>query len=386
MDTVAVFGASGFIGTTFVEHLMREGKYQVWPFINSGKNAWRLARLGLDLERADVLDDTNLVRALEGCTHVVNSIMGPQKVMFDGLKNLLAACQTVGVKRFVHLSSITAYGEPPPPDSVYEEAQPNPQRGTYGWIKMNQDNMVLKAAEEGLPCIVLCPPIVSGPRSTQLMWLLNTINEHRFAQVEGGKHPCAVVDVDNLAHAMVLALDAPDPDGKRIFILDDIVPTWSALLEGMVPLFEPGVAYPDISRAEAERLMKQKDKVRLSPVGTLKHLMSPKVRQVLTHDPLIRSISRTVKQILPDSTVKAIRQKGKVPKVRKTAKPKPSYDTLQLARQLRGVFHSGERAKAKLGYTPLYSFDESMVRFRNWYMDEKGWTSEHADLIKELEH
>ena len=295
MKTVAVFGASGFIGTTFVEQLLARGDCEVKPFIHSGRNAWRLARLGLSLQQVDVLDQKNLERAISGCTHVVNSIMGPRVVMFDGLKNLLAASQKVEVQRFVHLSSITAYGEPPLPESVVENAKPQPRRGTYGWIKMTQDQLVSDFVGRGLSSAVLCPPLVSGPRSTQLIWLLKTINENRFAQIESGEAPCAVVDVENLAHAMMLALDSPDPGDQRIFILDDMVPNWADLIQELEPVFEPGVDIPIISVEEAKQYINYREK--LSPIRTAKFLTSPQVRQVLNRDPLIRSVGNMAPRV-----------------------------------------------------------------------------------------
>jgi hypothetical protein len=57
---------------------------------------------------------------------------------------------------------------------------------------------------------------------------------------------------------------------------------------------------------------------------------------------------------------------------------------LLLARQLRGVWHSGARAKAVLGYTPLLTFEASLARFRSWYAAMHGWNSSHADLLAHL--
>src|SRR5688572_25138037 len=126
MSKVAVFGAGGFVGTALVERLVRQG-CDLKVLINSGRRAWRLARLGIDLARVDVLDPSSIAAALQGCSHVVNCIMGSDQVMLRGLDNLLKSSLRSGVQRFVHLSSITVYGEPPAPESTHEDARPTPR-------------------------------------------------------------------------------------------------------------------------------------------------------------------------------------------------------------------------------------------------------------------
>jgi nucleoside-diphosphate-sugar epimerase len=86
--------------------------------------------------------------------------------MIDGLRNILAACRSAGVRRFVHLSSVLVY-DPPPPESTDEDAPAIPQPGaeSYGFMKLEQDKMVQGAAKSRLPAVILCPPNISGPFS-----------------------------------------------------------------------------------------------------------------------------------------------------------------------------------------------------------------------------
>ena len=127
MKTIAVVGASGFVGATFVERMMSREGVQLRPFIRSSGNAWRLARHGsLQLATLDLLSEAETRKALEGCTHVVNCSRGNPKVMGLGLDNLLKASQAAGVQRFVHLSSVAVYGEPPHPKSIHENAPTEP--------------------------------------------------------------------------------------------------------------------------------------------------------------------------------------------------------------------------------------------------------------------
>ena len=130
MKTIAVVGASGFVGATFVERMMSREDVRLRPFIRSSGNAWRLARHGsLELETLDLLSETETQKALEGCTHVVNCSRGNPEVMGLGLDNLLKAAQTAGVQRFVHLSSVCGVRRAPASAEYSRRAhRPSPRK------------------------------------------------------------------------------------------------------------------------------------------------------------------------------------------------------------------------------------------------------------------
>ncbi|HEY9446059.1 MAG TPA: NAD(P)-dependent oxidoreductase, partial [Burkholderiales bacterium] len=139
MRRIAVVGASGLVGSTLTERLLAQGADEIVPFIHSSGNAMRLARRGVELKMLDLMEPTQVEAALAGVTHVVNCSRGSDEVMLTGLSNLLAASRKHRVERFVHLSSVAVYGDPPPPESSAEDAPALPARGTYGWIKLQQD-------------------------------------------------------------------------------------------------------------------------------------------------------------------------------------------------------------------------------------------------------
>jgi NAD dependent epimerase/dehydratase family len=51
---VAVFGASGFVGSALVERLQQKG-VELVPVIHTAGNAWRLARHGIPLRAVDLM-------------------------------------------------------------------------------------------------------------------------------------------------------------------------------------------------------------------------------------------------------------------------------------------------------------------------------------------
>jgi nucleoside-diphosphate-sugar epimerase len=67
---IAVVGASGLVGSTLVKRMLATGSHDVLPLIHRSGNAWRLARLDLDLRPLDLLDYAQVKTRLAGCTHM----------------------------------------------------------------------------------------------------------------------------------------------------------------------------------------------------------------------------------------------------------------------------------------------------------------------------
>ncbi|MBN2267753.1 MAG: NAD(P)-dependent oxidoreductase [Candidatus Babeliaceae bacterium] len=387
---VAIFGASGFVGSTFVEQLLFKKSYEeVRVFIHSSGNAWRLARRELNLRLVDVLSRTEVRKALEGCTHVVNCTRGPDEVMLMGLRNLLQESRLQGIQRFIHLSSVAVYGDPPSPESKYEEAKPNPAPQSYGWVKAQQDLMVSQAHQRGLKSIILCPPNISGPYSPFVLGVLNDMRQGTLALLDEGKMVINLVDVENLCHAIELALTCEEADGRRIFVTDAEPITWKDFTEALMPIADRKDPLPSFPREEFLKLFRpEQRKDHISFLRTIKHLVSSDVRAALRKDPFLEKVDHSIRSLigkLPVRVEDRLRYAIEGPiSVRKVADSNP-YSSRYNVQQLRGVYHTCERAKKSLGYEPRYTFTESMTRFCAWYQAMYGVGTESWKLTRELE-
>ncbi len=350
MRRIAIVGASGFVGSTLVERLLAQGQDEVLPLIHSSGNAMRLARLGIDLPAVDLLAQDEIDAALQGCTHVVNCALGSADVIVKGLQNLLSACRKHKVKRFIHLSSVLVYGDPPPPDSVHEDAQPFPNDPYgYGRLKLQQDRMVQQACRAGLPSVILCPPNISGSYSPFLVRVLDALRAGAFT--------------------------------------DDEETTWRDVIEGLAPVAERTDPVPVITREELLSLRTAHSTPSVSVMQSLKHLVSRDVRLALRQDPLWAK----VEQVLGQSVTrlgKAVEERLRlsiagpppVPKVNRG----PQYNMHVCLQQLRGVRHACDLAKHELGYKPLYTFAASMRAFCAWYRSQHGMDTSSWNLLKQL--
>jgi predicted dehydrogenase/nucleoside-diphosphate-sugar epimerase len=381
---VAVFGASGFVGSALVERLRRKG-IDVAAAIHSAGNAWRLARYGIPLRSVDVMSPTAIAEFLDDATHVVNCTRGPDDVMIRGLKNILTAAAAHRVRRFVHLSSVAVYGDPPPPEAAHEESIPRPAPASYGALKLQQDQLVARAHARGLSCVILCPPNITGVYSPFLCGVIEDLRRGSLALVDEGRMPVNVVDVENLCHAIELALCVDSADGRRMFITDDDSITWQNLADELRPLAELVGPLPSLPRSAV--VAPDPAARRISLWKAMRHLVSSEVRSALRTDPLFDRLEATARVLiknLPGQIEHRLRinlggdaQICQVP----TAK---TFGSRYVWQQLRAVVHSCERAKGAIGFSPVIEFRESMARFRSWYIATRGMEMESWPLAREL--
>jgi uncharacterized protein YbjT (DUF2867 family) len=110
--TVLVTGGTGFIGPHIV-HTLRASDTPVRALVRDPARAGRLAAWGVELATGDVTNPASLRAACEGVDaviHLVAIIKGRaadfERVMSEGTRNVVAAAQDAGVRRFVLASAL----------------------------------------------------------------------------------------------------------------------------------------------------------------------------------------------------------------------------------------------------------------------------------------
>jgi nucleoside-diphosphate-sugar epimerase len=169
---VLITGATGFIGCRVAEVLSNRAGYAVRALVHKPGNASRLARLPVEMIQADLRDKAAIEAALAGCDAVVHCAIGTtygdhkqiRAVTVGGTENLLAAVQAnKKIRRFVHLSSLSVYGDEVR-GTIDESIKPSPSKNDkYGRTKFAAEQLVIAAARQGLSSIVLRPGCVYGP-------------------------------------------------------------------------------------------------------------------------------------------------------------------------------------------------------------------------------
>lgn len=206
-----VTGATGFIASHLLPALVEAG----WTVRGCGRRPrpdWFPGEVdyrSIDLARPDGLeslyDDVTHLFHLAGASSSTSTQEEMQRFNVEATANLLAAVPSTGLKRMLHMSSTSVYGEEVQlPVPVPEDVEPRPSRG-YGKAKWETEQVVWAEADRGLPVVVLRPVSVFGPGNVKLL-------------------ASAVLDVAIEAWAGLDTLAVPaTPIEQRLVHIDDLV-------------------------------------------------------------------------------------------------------------------------------------------------------------------
>ena len=115
-----ITGATGLLGSHIAEQLRAAGQ-PVRALVRPNSDTRFMDSLGVEKVLGDITDPASLAEAFKGVTTVYHSAAqvgdwGPWDryvaVTIEGTRNMLAAAKAAGVGRFLHVSSISAYGHP----------------------------------------------------------------------------------------------------------------------------------------------------------------------------------------------------------------------------------------------------------------------------------
>jgi nucleoside-diphosphate-sugar epimerase len=219
--TIAVLGASGFVGSRLLEVFHLSGFATVRPIVRNYSSLARLARFNLDWRVADACDQDALQTAFKGCDAVVNLVVADADIIVKNAILSYEAAQAAGVKRLVFMSSASVHGQAPSPGT--DEASPlhTNHRFAYNNAKVRAELALAKSRRKGdVELVILRPAIVYGPRSRWIVDIADQLLCGNAYLVNGGLGVCNSIYVDNLIEAIQLALSVPSVD-REIFLVGD---------------------------------------------------------------------------------------------------------------------------------------------------------------------
>ncbi len=171
--TAFVTGGTGFVGTNLV-HALASAGWRTVVLRRPTSDLRHLAGLPVEFAEGDVTDLASLRRAIPEGTdavfHIAASISfwsrrdaEQTRVNVDGTRNAVAAARERGVKRFVHTSSIAAYGVH---RNVIDEETPSTAErapANYPRTKWLAEVEVRRGIDAGLDAVILNPANIVGP-------------------------------------------------------------------------------------------------------------------------------------------------------------------------------------------------------------------------------
>jgi len=219
--TVALTGASGFIGGAIAHYLCHAG-YSVQALVRSPEQANKLENLGVKPIRGDLADTNSLIPFVKNCRFVIHcagTIRGIDQADFlptnvNGVSHLIQACLVQSPPpRFVLLSSLAAR---------------EPSLSPYAWSKREGEKTLMKEANS-MKWVIFRPPAVYGPNDKALLPLFTLIKKGIGIQLGPSNAKFSLIHEKDLAQVILRWLEKGSPFSE-IFEVDDGFPggyTWA---------------------------------------------------------------------------------------------------------------------------------------------------------------
>ena len=217
---VLVTGASGFVGHAACRELLARG-HEVRALVRrAGSEPDGTAAVAGDLTDAATLAAAVREAAPEGVVHLAAEIATQRdaervrEVNVEGMRRLLEACGAADAPKVVFASTVVT-GEAN--GALLTEDEALPVQTPYGRSKQEGEALLLGS---GLPGVVVRPGHVYGPGGWYEHELARLRQPGRFAVIGRGDNLWDVVHVDDVARALVDALERA-PAGEIYHASDD---------------------------------------------------------------------------------------------------------------------------------------------------------------------
>jgi nucleoside-diphosphate-sugar epimerase len=243
--SVLVTGATGFIGSHLVDTLLERG-CKVHCVVRETSNLQWLDTSRVILHTGDLhqpetyqdsLNEVDYVFHCAGITRANNR--------HDYLHNNARVCipfyrscveHGKQIKGVVHVSSLAAVGPTPSGQKVDEDAPCHPLT-YYGKSKLMGEEIALGYASE-LPMVILRPPVVYGGREVNFFSYLKAIKWRMAIKIGTAPRTLSLIHAQDLADAMIRAVEAPDPNRNVFFITDGNTYSWDDVANAAMKALE----------------------------------------------------------------------------------------------------------------------------------------------------
>lgn len=259
-----VTGATGMLGSHIAERLVAQGRH-VRALVRPNSDTRFLEALRVSLVRGDLTHPQSCIEAVQGVDTIYHAAAkvgdwGPwrefQHSCIDATRQLATAAQSAGIRRFLHISSTSAYGHPPEGGPPIHESAPMGQNfwiwDSYTRSKVESERILWQlATERGLPLTIIRPSWLYGERDrTTTARLVQRLRQRRVLLIGSGENPLSAVYVGIVADAALLAAHDPGSVGEAYNITNQGPITQRAFLN----LLAEAAGAPPVTRSVPYRL------------------------------------------------------------------------------------------------------------------------------------
>lgn len=224
---ILILGATGFIGRELTRQLVGAGRAVRVLVRNPGRLPEDLQTApGVEIVRGDLTRPEDLSRAMDGCRVVYHLARANVKTWeefveqdIEVTRRVAESCLSSQVERLIYTGTIDSYYAGARAGTIAESTPLDPKiawRNLYARAKAVSEEVLLTMhRERGLPVTIFRPGIVIGRGGSPFHWGIGMWSYNAVCRVWGrGRNPLPLVLVEDVARALVLALDAPKLAGE----------------------------------------------------------------------------------------------------------------------------------------------------------------------------
>ena len=248
-----VTGATGAVGETLVRQLLDRG-WRVTAFHRATSNVDALKALGVDLATGDLTSAKDAMRAIPQDADAVFHLAADlslwskrNEAQFEtnviGTRNIVNAALHNRARRFIHTSTISAYGRPGTPISETTPSVAGASHVGYERTKWLAEEEVRDGVRRGLDAVIVNPCAVMGP-GIRTGWAMI------FRQIKSGAMKAlpsgdvVVNHIDDVAAALISAYER-GRCGENYILTGDTV-SFAELIREAASLSGVGLTAPTV--------------------------------------------------------------------------------------------------------------------------------------------
>jgi nucleoside-diphosphate-sugar epimerase len=240
--TYLVTGAAGLLGSHVVDLLVEQG-YRPRSLVQPGEDVRHLEEAGAYVLVGDVRDRDAVIAAVGNVEYVIHCAAktGPWgnegdyvNINVRALEDLVRASVSVGVRRFVHISSITVHGNDVKGDADESrplKVEPNP----YSRSKVAGERLLEgMIRNDGAPVAIVRPGWIYGPRDRASFARFATmVQQRRMTLMGSGDNHIPLIYVRDAARGLLLAATSTAAEGRAYLLVNDQRVTQSQFFEAI---------------------------------------------------------------------------------------------------------------------------------------------------------
>jgi nucleoside-diphosphate-sugar epimerase len=236
-----VTGAAGLVGSHLVDLLLERGT-QPRALLRRNEVA-SFTRSNVEVRVGDVRDPTSLEDAIQGVDYVFHCAArtgpwGPEREYVDtnvrALETIVRLASAAGVRRLVHVSSITVHGNDV--RGTANEASPlSVEPNPYSRSKVAGERVIERLLrQDHVPVTIVRPGWIYGPRDAASFGRFATlIRDGRMVVIGRGDNHIPLVYVTDVALGMVEAAECAAALGRTYLLVNDERVTQRAYLDAI---------------------------------------------------------------------------------------------------------------------------------------------------------